>query len=284
MPPESAASERYRSSMNLEHKKRVISAVVGLLVLLALYFGLGHMGVVLIAVAISVGAYFEFLTFSGTTGGSRWISLLAGMALSIWLCLGLPGELEAIYLAALLILLRGLWGVHQSRPEDLPEKFRRIQARILSLVYLVVFPSFVPKVHALPHGPWLLLLLIGIVWLGDIGAYYGGKAFGRNKLSPVISPGKTLEGAAAGLLACGLWGVFYGSAALPHLPAWKLAFISVLGSVVAQAGDLLESLMKRAYSVKDSGSLIPGHGGVFDRFDSLILVAPFFYLLLRLLT
>jgi phosphatidate cytidylyltransferase len=149
---------------------------------------------------------------------------------------------------------------------------------------MVVFPSFVTRVHALAHGPALLFLLIGVIWLGDIGAYYGGKALGRNKLSPSISPGKTREGAIAALFVCALWAYGWGSFTLAHLPAWKWILIAVLTSMVAQAGDLLESLLKRAYSVKDSGDLIPGHGGVFDRFDSLILAAPFFFLLLRVAT
>jgi len=274
--------------MNLEHKKRWISALFGLTILLVIYFFMGHYGVVLIAVSISVAAYYEFLSFSGNSHRagapvkSKWISVAASLFLSAWLCLSLPGDLEAIYLAGLAVLIRGLWRVHQSSPDEVAEQFRLTQSRVFGLVYLVVFPSFVPKVHDLPHGPFLLLFLIGVVWLGDIGAYYGGKTLGKHKLSPTISPGKTLEGSIAGLVSCAVWATLYGNWALPQLPTWKLVLIAVLSSAVAQAGDLMESLMKRAYSVKDSGGLIPGHGGVFDRFDSLILVAPFFYLLLRM--
>ncbi len=270
--------------MSLEHKKRVISAVVGLVGLLALYYFLGHYGVILFAVAISTVAYYEFLTFSGSAGESKFLPVLCGSVLSAWLCLGMPGALAAVYLAALAVLLRGLWRVHRAGPESIAREVQFSQGRVFGLTYMVIFPSFVPKVHALPHGPFLLLLLIGIIWLGDIGGYYGGKSFGKNKLSPQISPGKTREGALVALLVCAAWAWGYGAYALPHIPAWKWIVIAVLSSVVAQAGDLMESLMKRAYSVKDSGDLIPGHGGVFDRFDSLILAAPFFYLLLRLAT
>ncbi|MGZ3650911.1 MAG: phosphatidate cytidylyltransferase [Bdellovibrionota bacterium] len=270
--------------MNLEHKKRVISAVVGLVALLAIYFGFGHPGLIVIMVAISAASYYEFLQFSGAAGRSRALSLAAGTVLSIWLCVGLPGALEAVYVSALAVLLRGLWRVHQSGPDHIVSEVQHSQSRVFGLTYMVVFPSFVTRVHALPHGPALLFLLIGVIWLGDIGAYYGGKAFGRNKLSPSISPGKTREGALAGLVVCALWAAAWGSYSLGHLPVWKWILIAVLTSVVAQAGDLLESLLKRAYSVKDSGGLIPGHGGVFDRFDSLILAAPFFYLLLSIAT
>lgn len=268
--------------MSLEHKKRVISAVVGLILLLAIYFGLGHPGLILIMVAISAASYYEFLTFSGAAGNSKALSLVVGTILSVWLCDGLPGALEAVYLAALAVLLRSLWRVHKGG--EIPLEVQHAQSRVFGLTYMIVLPSFVPRVHGLAHGPALLFLLIGVIWLGDIGAYYGGKTFGRNKLSPSISPGKTREGAVAALVVCALWALGWGSYALGHIPAWKWILIAVLTSVVAQAGDLLESLFKRAYAVKDSGDLIPGHGGVFDRFDSLILAAPFFYLLLRVAT
>lgn len=272
--------------MSQEHKKRVVSALVGLFALLAIYFGLGHNGLILIVVAVSAASYYEFLQFSGSAsqGQSLALSLAAAIVLSVWLCLDLPGELLALYLAALAVLLRGLWRVHKLGPDSVLPEVQHSQSRVFGLTYMVVFPSFVTKVHALAHGPELLFFLIGVIWLGDIGAYYGGKSFGRNKLSPHISPGKTREGAIAGLVSCALWASLWCSYELPHIPLWKWALIAVLTSVVAQAGDLLESLFKRAYAVKDSGGLIPGHGGVFDRFDSLILAAPFFYLLLRVLT
>ena len=274
--------------MSLEHKKRVISALVGLVAGLAIYFGLGHPGLIFIVVVISAASYYEFLVFSGAGGESRILSVIAGTILAIWLCVGLPGALVAFYLSALAVLLRSLWRVHcmpsPADPAALQREVLHAQSRVFGLAYMVLFPSFVVQLHGLAHGPALLLLLLGVIWLGDIGAYYGGKAFGRNKLSPNVSPGKTREGAVAALVVCALWAYAWGSYALPHLPAWKWILIAVLSSVIAQAGDLLESLLKRAYAVKDSGGLIPGHGGVFDRFDSLILAAPFFYLLLRLLT
>lgn len=274
--------------MSLEHKKRVISAVVGLVAGLAIYFGFGHPGLIIIVVAISAASYYEFLQFSGAGGKSRALAVIAGLLLSAWLCVGLPGALEAFYLTALAVLLRGLWRVHcMAAPAEASALQREVlhsQSRVFGLAYMVVFPSFVVRVHSLAHGPALLFLLLGVIWLGDIGAYYGGKAFGRHKLSPNISPGKTREGAVAALFVCGLWAFGWGTIALSHLPVWKWILIAVLSSAIAQAGDLLESLLKRAYAVKDSGGLIPGHGGVFDRFDSLILAAPFFYLLLRLIT
>ncbi len=268
--------------MNLEHKKRWITALVGVPALFAAYYFFRHWALVVLTIAISVAAYGEFLTFSGAAQRLRWPAMVTALALSAWLSLQLPGALIAMYVAALLILLRSLWQVHKAAPEEVRVSFFHAQSRIFGLFYLVVFPSFLPKIHSLAHGPALLLFLLLIIWVGDTAAYYGGKLLGRHKLSLNVSPGKTMEGALTALVACVLLALLFWHYALPHLLPWKLALLAVAASLVAQAGDLLESLMKRAYQVKDSGNLIPGHGGVFDRFDSLILAAPFFYFLVRI--
>lgn len=270
--------------MNLEHKKRVIAAIVGVAGLFGMYAAFGHYGLVLLTVCISGLAYHEFLVFSGAAKHLRLLSAVAGLALSIWLSLQYPYALEAVYLAALAVLLRGLWRAHKATSaEQVGTEFMHSQGRVFGLLYLIVFPSFVPLIHSLHDGPRFLLLLLLIIWLGDTAAYYGGKSLGRNKLSLNISPGKTREGSYVALAACAILAALFQYYALPAYSVGWLIGIAVLTSVVAQAGDLLESLMKRAYQVKDSGSLIPGHGGVFDRFDSLILAAPFYYFLLRVL-
>lgn len=270
--------------MNLEHKQRWIAAVVGVALLATIYYFFGHWGLVGITVAVATVAYSEFLEFSkGVTGPvSKWIVSALGGLLCLWLSLDWPGAFPALYLAVLAVSLRGLWLAHNA--ENILQGFQHVQARVFGLVYFCVFLAFVPRIHAMVYGPALFVLLLGIIWIGDTGAYYGGKLFGKHKLSPLVSPGKTLEGSASALVFCAIWAIAMQVYALPHLPAYKVVLISLLTSVVAQAGDLIESLMKRAYGVKDSGSLIPGHGGVFDRFDSLILAAPFFYVLLKILT
>jgi phosphatidate cytidylyltransferase len=266
----------------MEHKQRWVAAVIGVALLFGVYLLFGHWGLVAITVLLSTFAYYEFLAFSGAVRSLRALSAFVGLLLSAWLCVELPGAVIAIYTACLFILLRGLWQAHRGRAEEILPNFSHTQSRVFALVYLIVFPSFVPRLHGLPHGPTWLLFLLCIVWLGDTAAYYGGKTLGRHKLSPTVSPGKTVEGSLTALVACAVLAFVFRHYALTHLAPWKLMVIAVLSSAVAQAGDLLESLMKRAYQVKDSGRLIPGHGGVFDRFDSLIFAVPFFYLLVRL--
>jgi phosphatidate cytidylyltransferase len=141
---------------------------------------------------------------------------------------------------------------------------------------------------AVTAGGLLLLLPLLLTWASDIGAFFIGRAFGRRKLMPSVSPGKTLAGAVGGVAATMLVGWLYARFVLT--PATQLAFVkggvlafAFLISVAAQIGDLAESLLKREAGMKDSSHLIPGHGGVLDRFDSLLFVLPVAYVLLNTL-
>jgi phosphatidate cytidylyltransferase len=127
----------------------------------------------------------------------------------------------------------------------------------------------------------LVLFLLVIIWVGDSAAYYGGRAFGRHPLAPRISPKKTVEGAIAGLLGSMLVGGFAGVAFLGE-PWLSVTLISAATAVAGQVGDLAESAMKRSAGVKDSSSILPGHGGILDRLDSLFFAAPVFYWLFNI--
>jgi phosphatidate cytidylyltransferase len=124
----------------------------------------------------------------------------------------------------------------------------------------------------LPAGHHAVLYALLIVWLADSGAYFAGRRWGGAKLAPAVSPGKTWAGLWGGLAACVLLAV--GIASWRGLPVLSLLLVTLLAGVYSVIGDLTESLAKRFAGVKDSGSLIPGHGGVLDRFDSLLAAAP----------
>ena len=155
---------------------------------------------------------------------------------------------------------------------------------LLGLLLLTAAWQALVSLHKLPDiGPKLTLGLLILIWIADSAAYFTGKAFGRRKLAPVLSPGKTLEGMAGALLAAALWGVLMFVWLLPesasstlHLSVVAL-LLSLLTAVVSVAGDLFESLVKRRADMKDSGHLLPGHGGIWDRIDSLIASAPVFF-------
>lgn len=125
------------------------------------------------------------------------------------------------------------------------------------------------------EGPWLLLYLLFLIWIADSGAFFAGRTFGRHKLAPAISPGKTLEGVYGGLLVTGIFaaGVHFFAAPVAMQGIW-FVLLSVVVAFISVFGDLMESLLKRQAGVKDSGCLLPGHGGVLDRVDSLLAAAP----------
>jgi len=126
-----------------------------------------------------------------------------------------------------------------------------------------------------PDGPKLLMYLLLLIWTADSGAYFAGRAFGRHKLAPVISPGKSIEGVAGGLLACAVL-AYFGATYFGVESLVLFILMSLFVAFVSVYGDLFESLMKRRAKVKDSGNILPGHGGMLDRIDSLIAAGPSF--------
>lgn len=128
------------------------------------------------------------------------------------------------------------------------------------------------------HGFWLTILVLLGIWSTDSGAYFAGRAFGKNKLWPAISPNKTIEGAIGGLLAAFVV-VLAVNAVKGVIPFNQALAIACVIGLAAQMGDLVESAIKRHFGVKDSGQIFPGHGGVLDRFDSWLIVFPILYLL-----
>ncbi len=144
----------------------------------------------------------------------------------------------------------------------------------------------------LQHGPFYVLTLLILIWTADIGAYFAGKSFGRHKLAPSISPGKTIEGAAAGIIGVILWVLAsayfwsdsFGASLVARWSWLGAAVCAVLLGSLSIMGDLFESLLKRRAGVKDSSGLLPGHGGVYDRIDAVVAVIPVAYVLTEYLT
>lgn len=144
---------------------------------------------------------------------------------------------------------------------------------------LVLIPAWLAITRLQAHDPKLVIYLIFLVAATDTGAYFVGKAVGKNKLAPHLSPGKTLEGVKGGLAAALLWAVFGASYFGFHGAAWVyFLLLSIIVAMISVAGDLFESLIKREGGYKDSGTLLPGHGGVLDRIDGLLAALPVFVL------
>ncbi|RTZ75800.1 MAG: phosphatidate cytidylyltransferase [Gammaproteobacteria bacterium] len=178
--------------------------------------------------------------------------------------------LAAWWLLNLVIMLSG-------RIRIAPFEGRRPLRLLIGMLFLAGAWLALAKLHALPEvGPELMMFLLVLVWIADSAAYFSGRALGRHKLAPAISPGKTVEGAIGALASAVIPAGFLVWSGWVQAPAWMLVLLCILTVAVSIGGDLWESVLKRERGVKDSGTILPGHGGVLDRIDSQIAASPFF--------
>jgi len=187
------------------------------------------------------------------------------------LILLLPQSAGLLVLAAALLALGLALGA-----DDLRAGILRAAFLALGLLYVFGCWRFAPLLGA-KNRYWLLYALC-LNWIGDIGAYYVGRRLGRHKLAPLVSPGKSWEGAAASLAASLLFGFFLLRWAIPGVPPVMALALTAAANIAGQFGDLCESGLKRGAGVKDSGTLLPGHGGMLDRVDSTLFTLPVVYL------
>lgn len=148
---------------------------------------------------------------------------------------------------------------------------------LLTLAYITI--GFYFFIHTRNAGLNYLLYALFIVWATDSGAYFVGRSLGKRKLMPAISPKKTIEGALGGIVSACVVAIAFQLVAPFPVSFFTIIMVTILASIIGQLGDLVESAFKRHFEVKDSGSILPGHGGILDRFDSLLFVLPFLYVI-----
>jgi phosphatidate cytidylyltransferase len=177
----------------------------------------------------------------------------------------------------LLFMILSTWAM---RARQLSDALAMASATLLGIIY--IYGGWRCVLTLREVGPWWLMMAVSINWVGDTAAYYVGKNFGRRKLAPRVSPGKTWEGAVASAVLGTLYGMLLLlSFARIEIPMWHAVLLSLVAGVAGQVGDLVESAMKRGAGVKDSGHLLPGHGGWLDRLDSTMFSVPVVALYLR---
>lgn len=224
----------------------------------------GALGLLVLA-----GAW-EWSAFPGFTHSAVrfiYVAVVAACMAALWWFGVSQGQLDAVLSAAVLWWLVALLWV-----TFFPARMSRLAAALAGLLVLV--PAWLALVRLHDHAPRLVLFIVLLVVAADVGAYFAGRRFGQHKLAPQVSPGKTWEGVFGGLAASAVmaWiGVVWFNVSAPTFVA--LCVVVFVASVV---GDLTESLFKRHAGLKDSGSLLPGHGGVLDRVDSVTAAAPVF--------
>ncbi len=166
-------------------------------------------------------------------------------------------------------------------PENLKHRLDTFKNCLFGIIYIsFCFSHFLLLRNLEAWKPWIITILL-VTYAGDATAYFAGNKFGKRKLSPLLSPNKTIEGAIGGLLASilALYICKFFSSSLSNISNMQAFLVAVILAVSGQAGDLVESLIKRSYGVKDSGKILPGHGGILDRIDSILLAGPIGYYL-----
>lgn len=258
---------------------RIVTALVGL-PLLILVIGWGapwHFS--LLIFLVTAGSLYEYFSIAFPDRlGERLQGI--GFGLLVSLDIFIPGFLDPRMWLSWVIL--GLFMSYLFTDGELKERYIRLGWAFLGVVYIGFLVPFLVLLHQSATGrKWVFFVLL-VVMAGDSAAYWIGSTMGKRKLAPRLSPKKTVEGAvgnAAASLAVGLLG---GKVLLPALSLWETLWLALVMNLLGQTGDLFESWIKRAFAVKDSGSLIPGHGGLMDRMDSLIFPVVFLTYYLRL--
>jgi phosphatidate cytidylyltransferase len=269
--------------------KRILTALVLIAAVLALiFFGKLWMITLFAAIVAELAAY-EYLQLAAVGAESHgaklriplwWMALGTALAFVVTLP-NFPVDAQLPVLSALTLILFAWNGFRSPLIQVLPDTAQGL----FGLIWIAYPLTLVPLLWKQEDGPVLVLFLMVCVWSGDIAALYIGRAFGKHKLAPRLSPGKTWEGSiasiAGSLLAAGLV-IWIGDLLtargnlLLHItePVWQTLLLAAILNIAAQLGDLLESAVKRGAGVKDSGTMLPGHGGILDRIDALLLAAP----------
>jgi len=266
------------------HVKRITTAAFALpLLIVLIIYAIPFYFWLLLACCILLGLMeFYHLLNKNTTNSFTLTGLGLGLFISIIFFKGnIPSVLSTL-LISLVVIVPFLIALTQA--QDFSIVIPKLFGTIVGVFYVAWLLSHLLLIRVLPHGKNMIFFLLLVVWMGDTSAFYTGKFFGKHKLSPRISPKKTIEGALGGMFGSILVSPIAHFTFIKHINLANCIFLGFLLNVFGQLGDLSESLLKRGFRVKDSGTLMPGHGGILDRIDSILFAGPalYYYVILYL--
>jgi phosphatidate cytidylyltransferase len=261
-------------------KQRVITAIILFVLFLAALFGLpaaGWQALILVVMWQGAVEWARLSGLNGRTATAYWLITLALMAGILWFDNSVAPERQNLLHLAWYAMAVLLWVLVV--PAWLMLGWRPQSRWLMGLVgWIVLLPTGLAMIDLRTFSPWILLFAMTVVMMADISAYFTGKRFGKNKLAPSISPGKTWEGVLGAMVGVTLYVIVVGwaSGLYKHYPLFPGIIVAGWWWVaLAVIGDLFESAVKRQAGVKDSGALLPGHGGLLDRIDALTSTLPF---------
>ncbi|HIS63674.1 MAG TPA: phosphatidate cytidylyltransferase [Candidatus Scybalomonas excrementigallinarum] len=264
-------------------KQRLLSGIVLVIIIaVTLYFG-GDVTLFVMGAVSLIGMYELYRVYQIEKCALSYLSYLAAVLYYSMIAIEIPRGYFVLFIGYLMLLMT----VYVLRyPKYNAEQ---IMAAFFGLFYVAIMMSFVYKLRVLPTGGYLVVLIFLSSWGCDTLAYCTGMLVGKHKMSPILSPKKTIEGAIGGVIGAVLLGFLYGLFVKKHIYfGYNVLIVYPVvcggGAILSMIGDLAASAIKRNHDIKDYGKLIPGHGGILDRFDSMIFTAPTIYYLMIVLT
>ena len=259
--------------------ERVISGIIAIPIVLGIIL-YGHLGLFFFLIAsivlIAAHEYFSMIANAGISGFPIEGLVLSFLLLATWFFIPQFSTLFGVFIPLTLFIV---WCF---REKNVRVALDSISYTLFGILYVAGLGGYFLLIRNFGGGERLIFFLLLIVWLGDIAAYYWGKNFGKKPLAPVVSPNKTMEGAIAGLAGSLAAGAIAGYWFLDHIAMVHCLLVALICGTIGQFGDLAESLLKRYAGIKNSGDVLPGHGGVLDRIDSLLFAGPMFYCYFKL--
>ncbi|MCZ6765669.1 MAG: phosphatidate cytidylyltransferase [bacterium] len=245
--------------------------------------GYHYLLLIMLLVAVAMGEFYTMMEFKGTRP-YKAIGILCGVALSYYVFLA-DGMYSNLFLTLAVLTLMGM----ELTRRGTNLAVYHISVTILGVIYVAFLGSHLVLLRELPlalnldynMGASFVFLAFIITWAGDTGAYIVGSTLGKHRLIPRVSEKKTKEGSVGGLLFSVVAALIARATVAPYLDLWHALFLGFLAGIVGQLGDLFESMIKRDAAVKNTSDLLPGHGGVLDRFDSLLFTSPVIYYFLK---
>jgi len=257
------------------HLKRWLTAIIALpMVFAMILFGSEMLFSMLIMGVIILGVYeYHHIVFGPGHLWEKIEGMVIGCLIPVTVYFGnLQSLLALLSFSVLLVYFTYLLSIRTDLFDILP-----VCKMVLGFMYVPLMMSYFILIRRLDQGVLWILFLLVLAFSGDVAAYYIGKHFGKRKLLPLVSPNKTVEGTIGLIVGSTVCCILFQQIFFPALPMVHAVILGFVGSILGQLGDLCESAMKRASGVKDSGLILPGHGGILDRLDCLIFIAPFVY-------
>jgi phosphatidate cytidylyltransferase len=266
-------------------RTRVITAVLILLLLLGMLFLAPPIAWSVFVLVIALLGCWEWSRMSGLAGGAQaaYLVLSGAIGAALWLLYARAPDTSFMTAASIAFAVAAVFWIAVA-PVWLARKARPAKLVCALAGWIVMWPTWFAFVFLRDASPWLLLAVAAVIWVADIAAYFAGKRFGKHKLAPAVSPGKTWEGVIGALAGVAVYGIVLAAIARTQPTPISTIFDTAAGIPVVVAmlvlaalsivGDLLESWMKRGVGLKDSSSLLPGHGGILDRIDALTSTLP----------